>query len=63
MKIWKTIKSVLYLTAGVVLLVFHDAVTAYAGYIVGGVVAAYAIESVAFSILKKKLFRKTGTSF
>ena len=63
MKIWKIIKALLYLTAGIVLLVFHDVATNYAGYIVGGVVAAYAIESVVFSIIKKDYFGRHGLLF
>ena len=48
-KKWLIPKAVLYIAAAVVILILHEKVMPYVGYLVGGVVLAYALEELIFA--------------
>ena len=52
-KYWFIPKAVLYIAAAVVILILHEQVMPYVGYLVGGVVLVYALEELVFSWIEK----------
>ena len=56
MKFWKVTKAVLYILAGVVIIVGYKVILPYAGYVVGGIVFAYALEELIILAVRKEIF-------
>ena len=63
MKVWKIIKFVLYMAAGVTILVFNHPVMSVVGYLVGAVILAYGIEPILVGAFQKKLFKENSALF
>ncbi|MBP5467550.1 MAG: hypothetical protein J6Y43_08335 [Clostridia bacterium] len=59
MKKWQISKAVLYLASAVLIFVFNESITPYAGILVGAVVCVYAFEELIISAVNKKLFSDT----
>ena len=51
--LWWT-KAVLFITAAILIFIFHEEVMPYAAFLVGGVILAYAVEELGFLIARKK---------
>ncbi len=59
----KIIKAVLFVLAGIAILVLHSRIMPYAGYVVGGVVIVYALEDFILSIISKKIVNAESPFF
>ncbi len=53
-KFWLIPKAILYVAAAVLILIFHEEVMPYVGYLVGGIVLAYGLEELVFSLKEKE---------
>ena len=53
-KKWFIPKAALYIAAAIVILIFHEEVMPYVGYLVGGVIVAYGLEEAYFAIREKE---------
>ncbi|MBR1868216.1 MAG: hypothetical protein IJ800_06560 [Clostridia bacterium] len=53
MKQWQIIKTILYTLAGIAVLIFHDSIMDFVGYIVGAVIVAYSVDVLIVSVIKK----------
>lgn len=53
MKFVNKSKAILYLCAALFIFIFHNALMPYIGYVVGGVVAVYAIEELLYIVIEK----------
>lgn len=52
-KKWFIPKAVLYIAVAIVILILHEEVMPYVGYLVGGVVLAYALEELIFAWIER----------
>nr|MBO4517643.1 hypothetical protein [Clostridia bacterium] len=59
MQKWQISKAVLYLVAAILIFIFNQSITPYAGILVGAVVCVYAFEELIVSAVNKKLFSDT----
>ncbi len=62
MRLGRIFKAISFVAAGIIILILHSAILPYAGYVVGGVVIAYAIEDFIIALAEKKLL-KEGSPF
>jgi len=62
-KIWKIIKSVSYLTAGILIACFSEEMMDYAVALVGTVMTIYAVETIIISIFKKTVLHEDNELF
>jgi len=57
---WHILKTILYVSAGILIFILHDAFMPYVGYLVGGVVIVYALEEFIIATATKTLVYGRG---
>ena len=63
MQKWQIVKAVLYLTLAVFIFFLNKTIMPYVGVLVGAIVCLYAVEELAVSAARKKLFSDAYHSF
>ena len=53
MKQWQIVKTILYSLAGIAVLVFHEQITDFVGFVVGAIIIAYSVDALIVSVIKK----------
>lgn len=60
MDIWNSIKTTIYMIAGILIIIFNKAIFAYVEYVVSAVIIAYGINFIIRGITNKSLFKDTS---
>lgn len=63
MKIWQTIKTVLYTVAGILILVFNEQIMPAVGFVVGTTITVYGVDLLILTLLRKKFFGENALVF
>lgn len=63
MKNWKIAKTILYITAGILLLVFNESIMSFVGLTVGSVAIVFGLDITVFSMINKKFFGEDALFF
>ena len=63
MKTYKIIKTIIYLIAGILVLIFNEPIMEYLAFVVGAAVLAYGLDGIIKGIIKKELFGENSLLF